>query len=126
MDTRRGHRASGLWLAGSLLAAFVLVAGTAFAAHPPIQLKTYEELGAMDVGPNMPLPYSPKQTCSTSGCHDGTTVVNGKVLLSYGDIEAHAFHSQLGKDEWKDTADGQFDLTASKPWNQTGAMFGKW
>ena len=121
-----------------LTAAFALVgvalgAGIAYAAHPaPVILKTYEELATQFGQQQLPVqvdpqskkgfPYSPKQTCGTANCHD------------YDKIADHAFHSALGRNEWKDTIangstishDGAFDSSKVKPWTQTTAMFGKW
>ncbi|WP_243372498.1 hypothetical protein [Geotalea sp. SG265] len=135
---------TGLWL----------TMGTGLAAHPPIELKTYDEVavqygvpyttdakgnkvptGPMPVivggNPQNPMqgfPYSPKATCGS--CHNGTTVApsTGKVLKSYEALADHAFHSALGANEWNDSPTGGFDTTVNrqKPWNQTKAMWGKW
>jgi hypothetical protein len=136
-------------MAGALLAVFMLVATSAMAVHPPIQLKTYEELGSTDVNlTTNPLPYSPKQTCGS--CHDGVardydldgdgTPETNLTLVSYADIATMAFHADNGMRDIVDTvagtlksdgvgvftADGEFDDTKGKPWNQGTGMFGKW
>ncbi|MBJ6725483.1 hypothetical protein [Geomesophilobacter sediminis] len=103
----------------------------AAATHPPVVLYTFEEIGMqMAGGQKVPvqvdasgkgMPYSPKQTCGTSGCH----VING-VDYSYDKISDHAFHSNQGRSEYTDTANGKFDATKNKPWTQSTAMVGKW
>jgi hypothetical protein len=100
-------------------------------AHPAVTLYTFEEVGyQMNNGQPVPvqvdasgkgLPYSPKMTCGTSGCH----VING-VNYTYDKISDHAFHSAQGRNEFMDTADGKFDVTKNKPWYQSTAMVGKW
>jgi hypothetical protein len=99
--------------------------------HPAVTLYTYEEIGMqMAGGQKVPvqvdgsgkgMPYSPKQTCGTSGCH----VKNG-VDYTYDKISDHAFHSAQGRNEFMDTTDGKFDVTKNKPWYQSTAMVGKW
>jgi hypothetical protein len=94
-------------------------------------LYTYEEIGMqMAGGQKVPvqvdgsgkgMPYSPKQTCGTSGC----PVKNG-VDYTYDKISDHAFHSAQGRNEYVDSATGKFDATKTKPWTQSGAMVGKW
>ena len=100
-------------------------------AHPAVTLYTYEEVGMqMAGGAKVPvkvdasgkgMPYSPKQTCGTAGCH----VKNG-VDYTYDKISDHAFHSSQGRPEYVDSADGKFDATKNKPWGQSTAMVGKW
>lgn len=142
-------------LAGvSALAGLAMGAGIAQAAHPPIQLKTYEEIGQQfGMGNSMPvmvdpvtkqgMPYSPKQTCGATLCHDGLTVQNadtvsskylGKVLRSYRELADHAYHAALGINEWMDNSvsglfieDGkQTGLNPQKPWLQSHGHNGKW
>jgi len=100
-------------------------------AHPAVTLYTFEEIGMqMAGGAKVPvqvdangkgMPYSPKQTCGTAGCH----VKNG-VDYTYDKISDHAFHSSQGRPEYVDSPDGKFDATKSKPWGQSTAMVGKW
>jgi len=100
-------------------------------AHPAVTLYTFEEVGMqMAGGQPVPvqvdakgngMPYSPKQTCGTSGCH----VKNG-VDYTYDKISDHAFHSNQGRSEYTDSGDGKFDATKNKPWTQSTAMVGKW
>ncbi|MDD2540044.1 MAG: cytochrome C [Desulfuromonadaceae bacterium] len=128
MEKMRGK--PGL-LTATVAAGLVLVAGTSFAAHPPVTLYTFEEIGMqMAGGQPVPvqvdasgkgMPYSPKATCGTSGCHSK----NG-VDMTYDKISDHAFHSAQGRNEFPDTADGKFDPTKNKPWTQSNAMVGKW
>ena len=100
-------------------------------AHPAVTLYTFEEIGMqMAGGAKVPvqvdangkgMPYSPKQTCGTSGCH----VKNG-IDYTYDKISDHAFHSNQGRSEYQDSVDGKFDATKNKPWVQSTAMVGKW
>jgi len=100
-------------------------------AHPAVTLYTFEEIGMqMAGGQKVPvqvdangkgMPYSPKQTCGTSGCH----VKNG-VDYTYDKISDHAFHSSQGRSEMDDSTDGKFRATKNKPWLQSTAMVGKW
>ncbi|GFO64758.1 cytochrome C [Geomonas paludis] len=126
------QKVKGGLAAASAAASLVLVAGVSFAAHPPVTLYTFEEIGyQMNNGQKVPvqvdatgkgMPYSPKQTCGTSGCH---TSKNG-IDLSYDHISDHSFHSAQGRNEFPDTANGKFDPTKNKPWTQATAMVGKW
>ena len=101
--------------------------GSAQAAHPDVQLFTFEEIATQYGMPAMPvmimnttsmqgMPFSPKQSCGTANCHD------------YDSISDHAFHSAQGMFEWKDTPDGEFLPMEQnvKPWTQGTAMYGKW
>ena len=100
-------------------------------AHPAVTLYTFEEVGMqMAGGAQVPvqvdangkgMPYSPKQTCGTSGCH----VKNG-IDYTYDKISDHAFHSNEGRSEYQDSSDGKFNATKNKPWTQSTAMVGKW
>jgi hypothetical protein len=100
-------------------------------AHPAVTLYTFEEIGMqMAGGAKVPvqvdasgkgMPYSPKQTCGTAGCH----VKNG-VDYTYDKISDHAFHSSQGRSEYQDAGDGKFNATKNKPWLQSTAMVGKW
>ncbi len=113
-------KTGSLLTAAAAVAGVAMGAGIALAAHPPIQLYTYEEVGQQyGMGNTMPVmvdptthqgfPYSPKQTCGLAGCHDGKTTVSGTgtkydgtVLKSYDDLSKHAFHASLGFNEWMD------------------------
>jgi hypothetical protein len=107
------------------------IANLQASAHPAVTLYTFEEIGMqMAGGQKVPvqvdaagkgMPYSPKQTCGTSGCH----VKNG-VDYTYDKISDHAFHSNEGRTEYQDSSDGKFDATKNKPWGQSTAMVGKW
>jgi len=100
-------------------------------AHPAVTLYTFEEIGMqMASGAKVPvqvdangkgMPYSPKETCGTAGCH----VKNG-VDYTYDKISDHAFHSNEGRSEYVDSFDGKFDASKNKPWTQSTAMVGKW
>lgn len=99
--------------------------------HPAVTLYTFEEIGMqMAGGQKVPvqvdasgkgMPYSPKQTCGTSGCH----VING-TDYTYDKISDHAFHSNQGRSQYVDSSDGKFNATKAKPWTQSTAMVGKW
>ena len=118
---------TSLLVSAASIAGLAMGAGIALAAHPPIQLYTYEEVGAqygMPAGQGAPvmvnpqgmnpmqgMPYSPKQTCSGGGiqsgqCHsDNTAATNsatGKKLTGYTTLADHAFHAALGYNEWMD------------------------
>ncbi|HEY5513124.1 MAG TPA: hypothetical protein VIK40_05710 [Geomonas sp.] len=107
------------------------IAALAPSAHPAVTLYTFEEIGMqMAGGAKVPvqvgldgkgMPYSPKQTCGTSGCH----IKNG-IDYTYDKISDHAFHSNQGRAEYQDSADGKFNATKNKPWTQSTAMVGKW
>lgn len=113
-------------------AGLVLGASIAYAAHPPVKLYTFEEIGMqMAGGQRVPvqvdengkgMPYSPKTTCGTSGCH----VAPNGIDLSYDHISDHSFHAAQGRNEYPDTADGKFVTSKNKPWTQATAMVGKW
>jgi hypothetical protein len=100
-------------------------------AHPAVTLYTFEEIGMqMAGGAKVPvqvdangkgMPYSPKQTCGTAGCH----VKNG-IDYTYDKISDHAFHASQGRSEYVDSIDGKLDATKNKPWYQSTAMVGKW
>ena len=99
--------------------------------HPAVTLYTFEEIGMQMAGGAMVpvqvdangkgMPYSPKQTCGTAGCH----VKNG-IDYTYDKISDHAFHSNEGRSEYQDSTDGKFNATKNKPWTQSTAMVGKW
>lgn len=100
-------------------------------SHPAVTLYTFEEIGMqMAGGQKVPvqvdasgkgMPYSPKQSCGTAGCH-----VKDGVDYTYDRISDHAFHSGQGRSEYLDSATGKFDATKNKPWLQSTAMVGKW
>lgn len=117
-------------------------AGMALAAHPPVTLYTYEEIAQQYGMTQMPVqidptskqgfPYSPKQSCGTSGCHD------------YQNISDHTFHSAFGMRELEPTSptgsnvgrSGGHEYQAGlgtvgfadkpKPWTQGTGHVGKW
>jgi hypothetical protein len=114
------------------VAGVALGAGMAMAAHKPINLFTYEELAAQFGMQKMPvfvdaqgkgMPYSPKQSCGTPGMFADGTV---SACHDYNNIADHAFHSNQGVSEIKDTATGKFSQTKNKPWTQSPGMIGKW
>lgn len=139
----------------SLLAGASALAGLAMgggmaraAAHPPIQLYTYEEVAQqygmkampvmVDPASKQGMPYSPKQTCM--GGYDGVTANNchspgnNAGLKSYTDLAEHAFHASLGINEWMDNSQSglfmengkQTGLNPQKPWLQSHGHNGKW
>lgn len=113
-------------------------------AHQPIVLYTYEEIAQQYGMSKMPVqvdpttkqgfPYSPKQSCGTSGCHD------------YNSISKHTFHSAFGMQELESTMplgsnagrSGGHEYSAAnnssvtgftdkpKPWTQGTGHVGKW
>jgi len=64
--------------------------------------------------------FSAKETCGA--CHNGSAqAACGKVLLSYDEIEKHAYHAQLGANQitgWQSHP--------AKAWMQSVAHFGNW
>jgi hypothetical protein len=139
----------------SAVAGLAMGAGIALAAHPAIQLFTYEEVafqfgqasGAMPVMASnvnrQGMPYSPKQTCTGGGvnstkCHaDNTTekkAGSATPLVGYTAMADHAFHAALGYNEWMDNSDKalfmvdgiQTGLNPQKPWLQSHGHNGKW
>jgi hypothetical protein len=167
---------TSLLVSASAVAGLAMGAGIALAAHPPIQLFTYEEVARQMTGPalasdmsnlsapaNQPLPvmvdpvskqgfpYSPKATCTGGGvqsgrCHsDNTTdhkTGSTTPLKGYTNLSEHAFHAELGFNEWMDNSDHalfvstgssdgfpagtQTGLAATKPWLQSHGHNGKW
>lgn len=115
-----------LIVATATAAGLAIGASIALAAHPPVQLYTFEEVAAQHGMQKMPVfvdpvtkqgfPYSPKQTCGsdTANCHD------------YNKISKHAFHSAQGMNQYTDSHDGKFKEELVKPFSQSGAMMGKW
>lgn len=143
---------TSLLVSASAIAGVAMGAGIALAAHPPIQLYTYEEVAQQMGFPVAPvivdktskqgLPYSPKQTCFNGGgkyaagtkCH-GDDASNPKLKASYTDLSEHAFHAALGFQEWMDNTDSgrfidasgkQTGLALNKPWVQSHGHNGKW
>ena len=100
-------------------------------AHPAVTLYTFEEIGMqMAGGQKVPvqvgadgkgMPYSPKQTCGTSGCH----IKNG-ADYTYDKISDTAFHSHEGRAEMMDVNNGNLLPGLHIPWVQSTAMVGKW
>lgn len=154
--TMKRTKKSSLLTAAAAVAGVAMGAGIALAAHPPIQLFTYEEVAAQMNGTVDPLnpfsapvaqmpvmvdpaskqgmPYSPKQTCMGGGnmaCHTPGNTVG---LKSYSDVSEHAFHAALGYNEWMDNSDSglfmengkQTGLNPQKPWLQSHGHNGKW
>ena len=132
-------------LAGaSALAGLSMGGGIARAAHPPIQLYTYEEIAQQYGQPAMPvmvdatskqgMPYSPKQTCMGGGSMSCHTTGNTVGLKSYDDMSKNAYHASLGLAEWMDNSDTglfmengkQTGLNPQKPWLQSHGHNGKW
>jgi hypothetical protein len=136
----RKHNKKLLTAAGAI-AGVALGTTLALAAHPPVQLFTYEELslqfgmdanndGIIQPAERMPvmvdangkgMPYSPKQSCGVAGCH----IKNG-VDYDYAKIANHAFHSNQGTSEMWEKPLGKFDPLRNKPWTQSPGMTGKW
>ncbi len=145
-----------LLVSASAVAGLAIGATVALAAHPPIQLFTYEEVAAQMNGTVVPanpfsaptqqfpvmvdpntkqgMPYSPKQTCTGGGnlaCHSTGNTAN---LKSYADMADKSFHSSLGYNEWMDNSDSglfveggiQTGLNPQKPWLQSHGHNGKW
>lgn len=150
---KRTQKISSLLTVTAAVAGVAIGASAAMAAHPPIQLYTYEEVAQQMGFPKAPvmvdrvtkqgMPYSPKQTCfggqqqpdgSIMKCH-GDDAANPKLKASYDDLSKHAYHATLGYNEWMDnsdharfaTTDGkQTGLAATKPWVQSHGHNGKW
>lgn len=145
---------TSLLASASAVAGLAMGAGIALAAHPPIQLYTYEEVAQQYGQPAMPVmasrvnnqgfPYSPKQTCTGGGAvkADGTAACHGGIA-GYSKLADHAFHAALGYNEWMDNdptglfiGDGstgslvskgtQTGLNPQKPWLQSHGHNGKW
>lgn len=135
---------SSLLTGVAAVAGLTMGASIAMAAHPQIQLFTYEEVAQQYGMQAMPvmvdpvtkqgMPYSPKQTCTGGGnlsCHSTGNTVG---LKSYSDLADHAFHSALGYNEWMDNSDSglfmengmQTGLNPQKPWLQSHGHNGKW
>jgi hypothetical protein len=161
-DSMKRTKTSSILTATAAVAGLAMGASIAMAAHPPIQLFTYEEVATQYMGPKNPanpfagpvqqmpvmvganpsnpmqgMPYSPKQTCTGGGnlsCHsDGNTVG----LKPYSKLADHAFHSQMGENEWMDNNSAsnmsfidnngiQTGLNPQKPWLQSHGHNGKW
>ncbi|MCM2356894.1 MAG: cytochrome C [Geobacteraceae bacterium] len=140
---------TSLLVSAASVTGLALGAGIALAAHPPIQLYTYEEVAQQMGFPAAPvivdkttkqgLPYSPKQTCfgskdgGATKCH-GDDPANPKLKANYNDLAEHAFHAELGFGQWMDnSASGrlvnagvQTGLALNKPWVQSHGHNGKW
>ncbi|RMG59029.1 MAG: hypothetical protein D6713_06445 [Deltaproteobacteria bacterium] len=89
---------------------FLAILGTssARASHPAGDV-TLRDLNGDPISIGSTTPYSPKQTCATSGCHDYGTITSG-------------FHFNQGKDEIAENP----PRDASKPWVLSPGMYGKW
>jgi len=92
--------ALGLMLAPSLLSAKIQT-------HAPFELKTEDgKIINPLTGENADQPYSPRQTCGTSNCHNYDQITKG-------------YHFQQGWDRVKD------DFNKKKPWVLSDGMMGK-
>lgn len=152
---KRTKMTSSLLTVTAAVAGVTIGASLAMAAHPPITLYTYQEvadqMGFTAMGQKAPvivdhvakqgMPYSPKQTCFGSqqqadgtmmSCHGNGT---GVLAKSYDDLAKHAYHAELGFNEWMDNSDNarfadtngvQTGLAANKPWVQSHGHNGKW
>ncbi len=101
--------ASGwLWAGGALAAPQEATQAQAIPKkHPPFFLRN--EAGEVInplTGENADQPYSPRQTCGASGCHDYDTITGG-------------YHFQQGADVISDHFDPE------RPWVLSDGMFGK-
>ncbi|QXE90971.1 cytochrome C [Geomonas subterranea] len=153
---KRTKKTSSLLTVTAAVAGVAMGASIAMAAHPPIQLYTYEEVAQQMGFPKAPvmvdrvtkqgMPYSPKQTCfgdqGTTACHGNAAAGNSKLAKSYDDLSKHAYHAALGFNEWMDNSKGglfvstgdadllpkgtQTGLAANKPWVQSHGHNGKW
>ncbi len=122
---KRTRKTSSLLTVTAAVAGVTMGATLAMAAHPPIQLYTYEEVAQQMGFPKAPvmvdrvtkqgMPYSPKQTCfggqqqadgSIMACHGTTDSGNSKLAKSYDDLSKHAYHAALGFNEWMDNSQG--------------------
>ncbi|HIC88025.1 MAG TPA: hypothetical protein EYP04_01270 [Anaerolineae bacterium] len=76
--------------------------------HPPFLLRaeTGEIINPL-TGENANLPYSPRQTCGASNCHDYDTITKG-------------YHFQQGADEYDE------NFNPDRPWVKSPGMFGKY
>lgn len=117
---KRTKKTSSLLTVTAAVAGVTMGASLAMAAHPPIQLYTYEEVAQQMGFPKAPvmvdrvtkqgMPYSPKQTCfgdqmDGTACH-GTTQAgaSAKLKVNYDGISKHAYHASLGYNEWMDNS----------------------
>ena len=131
----------GILLTSTVLL-FMMMAGTCLAATDPVyvhsQITLRDAYGtAINSGSGLQPAFSAKETCGA--CHDGTTLDgNGEPLLSYGDIERHAYHAQMSANElvgwnaYNAAATGDFagfrksGTPKGKNWVQSLGHFGKW
>ena len=98
---------SGLWVGLSVGLIQVASAQVVSRQHPPFFLRG--EAGQVInplSGENADQPYSPRQTCGTSGCHNYDIITRG-------------YHFQQGGDVLSDT------FNAERPWMLSDGMFGK-
>ncbi|MBU5614520.1 cytochrome C [Geomonas azotofigens] len=116
---KRTKKISSLLTVTAAAAGVAMGASIAMAAHPPVQLYTYEEVAQQMGFPKAPvmvdrvtkqgMPYSPKQTCfgdqNGVACH-GTTQdgASAKLKVDYDGISKHAYHAALGFNEWMDNS----------------------
>ncbi|OPL10709.1 MAG: hypothetical protein AVO38_13695 [delta proteobacterium ML8_D] len=106
-----------------------MTAGTGLAVTDPVyvhdQIILRDASGAAIPSGGLQNAFSAKATCGY--CHNGGTTPdgfdsNGQALLSYSQIEKHAYHSQLGANQWR----GWNIIDPAKPWVQSPAHFGNW
>jgi hypothetical protein len=126
--TRRLKRTAfgGILLTSTVLL-FMLV-GTSLALTNPVFTHTGDNTitlrdacgTAISSGSGLQMAFSAKETCGA--CHNGTKLDgNGDPLLSYNEIERHAYHAQLAANEI--TGWGSAGV---KPWAQSKGHFGNW
>ena len=138
---RLKRTAFGTMLLTSTVLLFMMV-GTSLALTDPVyvhdQITLRDACGtAINSGSGLQAAFSAKETCGA--CHDGTTLDgNGEPLLSYGDIERHAYHAQMSANEfvgwntYNANAVGLFSkfrksgTPKGKSWVQSLGHFGKW
>ena len=145
--TRRLKRTAygGILLTSTVLL-FMMMAGNALAVTDSVYVHDQIILRGPD-GNAIPYPgdctpttaFSAKETCGA--CHDGTagaTGACGRVLLSYDQIERHAYHAQMSANEfvgwntYNANAVGLFSkfrksgTPKGKNWVQSLGHFGKW
>lgn len=120
-----------LTVMGSLaLAGLPVLADAAVPEHANIVLKDA-------TGANIPVggtaAFSYKQTCGTTGCHDGAGP--GVLDYSYDDMERHSIHTQLGANQfygfnpWNPDHTNAYltgEATQGKNWVQGAGHVGKW
>ena len=149
---RLKRTAFGTMLLTSTVLLFML-AGTSLALTNPVFIHGYASDGSPDPqtqitlrdacgtaissGSGLQAAFSAKETCGA--CHDGIMLDgNGDPLLSYNEIERHAYHAQMSANEfvgwntYNANAVGLFSkfrksgTPKGKSWVQSLGHFGKW